>query len=436
MTGEMTKTIPARGERVMSVEFWRFLFTVLVSVYHLEIFFFSGEKLFTSGTSAVEFFFILAGFTLAMSAKRRAGALETPVTPKEAHGLARDYVKKKLKAIYPLLAVSLILGLIVYPLILTHQNSMWYLNAEDGILKTLMNSEWEWLLLVGTPFGFNEGASTAIPLWFLTALLVVGYAYTYAINRHYHFVRFAAPVIGILGYIFFTLNSNLLMDHVIQMGMFNAGTFHAIAEMSLGIFLFQIYEVLSQKRLNVFWRILLTVGELYAIYRLFALTFYQPVGFDNFRKVVYLMIIILFSFLNRTYFTRLLNNRVSRWLGGISLAMYLCHYQLIPIYMQTIANLKLKLSILRLSSPVAKWLYPFVLDMGGTSGGYRAVAMSWKDMTAYLLLVIAVSLLAMLLVAGIGRGYRAVRARLDTGTAEAAEVGTEDAPKESVSERP
>lgn len=424
MSERLSATAPGGKARVMSVEFWRFLFTVLVSVYHLEIYFFGGEKIFTSGTSAVEFFFILAGFTIAMSAKRRAGESEAQLTPKQAHALALEYVRKKLKAIYPLLAISLILGLVVYPLILKSQSSMWYMAGDKGILETLMNSEWEWLLLVGTPFGFNEGASTAIPLWFLTALLVVGYAYTYAINRHYHFVRFAAPIIGVLGYIFFALNSNLLIDHAVQMGPFNAGTLHAVAEMALGISLFQLYEYFSQKKVSRLWQILLTVFELYAIYRLFALTFHQPVGYDNFRKIIYLMIIILLSFLNVSYFTRIVNNRVSRWLGHISLAMYLCHFQLIPIYMQAIYSLKMRTSILQYKSPFAKAVFGFVGDMGGM--GYNSSGMSWKDMLVYLLLVIAVSLLAMLVVSCVGTAYRALKKRPQAQAELSAEVDSSD----------
>ena len=59
-----------KRKRVSAVEFWRFVFTVMVSLYHMEIFFMK-KTLFPSGSGAVEFFFVLAGFTLAMSAERR-----------------------------------------------------------------------------------------------------------------------------------------------------------------------------------------------------------------------------------------------------------------------------------------------------------------------------------------------------------------------------
>ena len=73
--------LPAGQKRVSAVEFWRFVFTVMVSLYHLEIFFMK-KSLFPSGSGAVEFFFVLAGFLLAMGAEkrhlRRGGAAAPP----------------------------------------------------------------------------------------------------------------------------------------------------------------------------------------------------------------------------------------------------------------------------------------------------------------------------------------------------------------------
>ena len=66
-----TAVLPAgKKRRISSVEFWRFVFTVMVSLYHLEIFFMK-KSLFPSGSGAVEFFFVLAGFLLGMGAEKR-----------------------------------------------------------------------------------------------------------------------------------------------------------------------------------------------------------------------------------------------------------------------------------------------------------------------------------------------------------------------------
>jgi uncharacterized membrane protein len=64
--------------------------------------------------------------------------------------------------------------------------------------------------------------------------------------------------------------------------------------MSLGMTVFFLYEYLSKIRLGTVWRVLLSLLELYAIVRFFALTLGQPIGMDNFRRMPYIMIILLF----------------------------------------------------------------------------------------------------------------------------------------------
>ena len=276
MTPQATALAPPRSAKTSTVEFWRFAFTVLVCIYHLEVYFAKRDMLI-SGSSAVEFFFILAGFLMARSAQRNLAGRTTPMTVREAHGMAIDFVKKKLKAIYPILIIVILLGVVVYPAV-----SAPFLTK----LQSLQNTEWELLLLVGTRFGFNNGMTLIIPMWFLTGLIVVGYIYTYAIYKHYDFMMFAAPVIGVLVFVFFSMNSEMILDFDIMMGYLNAGMVRAIAEMSLGVSMFCLYNYLSKKKLGMVWRILLSLLEVYAIYRFFALTLWQPLGMDNFRRII------------------------------------------------------------------------------------------------------------------------------------------------------
>ena len=202
------KTIvrPARKtRRISSVEFWRFVFTVMVSLYHFELFFMK-KSLFPSGSGAVEFFFVLAGFLLGLSAEKRhlaRGGL--PAEPKAAADRALDFAKNKLKAIVPIVLCWLVIHLFVAP----------GLEGFKGKLEFLMNAEWEVLLLVGTPFGFNGGFAPNIPLWFLTSLIVAGYVYTYLMERHYDRMRFLAPVIGVLGVTLFALKTTTVLESLV-----------------------------------------------------------------------------------------------------------------------------------------------------------------------------------------------------------------------------
>ena len=399
---------PLKQPRVYSVEFWRFAFTVIVALYHLEIYY--QKKLMPSGTSAVEFFFILAGFTIAMSAARRVehrGKRETD--SREAHALALDYLKKKLKAIYPLLALTLVIALVVIPVFglgftfsfgAPAPEPSFGAKLLDG-LKSLINSEWEWLMMVGTPAGFNnETAISApiVPLWFLTQLLLVGYLYTFLVNRKYDLMMFLAPVISVIGFTFFLLNSEHNLDFYIKMGLFNAGTVRALTQMAMGISIFQIYQRITSRDWSLFGKIILQLLELFAIYRYCALTFGAQLGMDNFKRIPYILIIILLSFSNVTLLSKLLNRKFMEKLGKLSLTMYLIHFPLASIYMNMVYSMKRNGSLTRA-------LPNFLFRSGGSAGWYQSIPLSLGDVVMYLPFVIIISILMNLFIKAIGHNY-------------------------------
>jgi hypothetical protein len=71
--------------------------------------------------------------------------------------------------------------------------------------------------------------------------------------------------------------------------------------MAAGISIHQLYAYLKKHDWKLFGIIICQLLELFAIYRFAALTINAPVGIDNFRRIPYLLIIILLSFLNITF---------------------------------------------------------------------------------------------------------------------------------------
>ena len=392
-----------KRQKVYTVEFWRFAFTVLVALYHLEIFY--QRKLMPSGTTAVEFFFILAGFTIAMSAsERRLNNGAGDLTTREARIVALDYVKKKLAVIYPLLAITLILAIVVIPLVTPQMFAfppaqgagLWSRILEN--LGILINSEWEWLIMVGTPMGFNNATASSapiVPLWFLTQLLIVGYLYAFLVNRKYDLMMFAAPLIAVLGYTYFALNSENVLDFYIKMGLFNAGTVRAISEMAMGIALFQLYAHMKNRDWKLMGKIMLQLLELFAIYRYCALTWGAGISIDNFRRIPYILIIILLSFVNITLLSKLLNRKIMEKLGKISLPMFLIHFPLATLYVSMMLSLKRR--------PFASSLPGFIQNSAGTNRSLRPIGLSPGDLLMYLPLIIIVSILMQLLITAIRR---------------------------------
>ena len=392
--------LPAGKKRVSAVEFWRFVFTVMVSLYHMELFFVK-KSLFPSGSGAVEFFFVLAGFLLALGAegrhRHRDGAA---ATPKEAADRALSYAKNKLKAIVPVVLCWLVLHLLVAPGLADFKSK----------LDFLMNAEWEALLMVGTPMGFNNGLAPNIPMWFLTSLIVAGYVYTYLMERHFDLMRFLAPVIGVLGITFFALKTTTVLDHNIAVGFMTAGTVKAFSEMALGIGLFFLYARLRERSPKLWMRLLLQIVELYVIFRLFSLIIGQSVGLANYKRTLYIMALILFAFLRVPPLTIALDNPFSCLLGKITLAMYICHYTLITCYFTLLQKAKLTLSMHRDQSWKAAVLR-FLENTGGLDRQFRAIPMGWKDVVLYLAMLLAVAIVVTLLIRVLGRLIRAIKAK-------------------------
>ena len=394
-----TLAAPKKNKRVASIEFWRFVFTFLVSLYHFEIFF-PKRKLFLSGSSAVEFFFVLAGFTIAMAAAHKREGLTEPFTTRQAHLAAIDFVKKKVIAIWPVIVIWAIMYVVLT------DTTMMFGQTKLGLA---LNLEWELLFMVGTPFGFNNGFAPNVPLWFLTCLMVMGYIYTFAINRYYDGVRFAAPVIGIFLYILFALETTSTLDHNIQVGMSTAGMVKGAAEMALGISMFQLYEVLSKKQFTIPMRVIVTIIQIFAIIRLYQLIIGDFVSMDNYRRIIYIMILVVTSFLNATPIDRVLNNKFSILLGKISLPMYITHYTLINFWMAKLMKIKGDLMMKMGYSKSAESLYNFLKGTGGYDEKFRQLPMTFKDAAMYMLLVIVVAI-AITVVIELGkRAYRDIK---------------------------
>ena len=316
---------------------------------------------------------------------------------KEAHGKALEFMEKKLVAIYPILAMTIILSIFIYP---------FEAGTFSEKIATLKDIKWDWLMLIGTPFGVDSGDTLNIPTWFSTALLLVGYIYTFLLNRKYDLMMFLAHVIGVVGYLYFTLNSPLILDQAIQMGVLNAGAVRAFAEMALGISLFMIYEKIKDKKLSIVWQILLSLLELYAIYRLFSLMFFAQVGLDNFRRIVYILIIVLLSFSNVTLFSRLANRRLWYHFGKITPAMCLTHYGIIMLYFRLLNGFKMNSGMWGLKSPFIRSVSAFLVGTSGYGAGMRATPVSCKDAVIYMALVVSISILILLFIAGVGQFYR------------------------------
>ncbi len=123
------------------------------------------------------------------------------------------------------------------------------------------------------------------------------------------------------------------------------------------------------------------------------------------------MALILFSFLRVTPLTKALDNPVSRLLGKITLAMYVCHYTLITLYFTLLQKVKMDLIV---HSKAGSWqsaVYRFLGDTGGFDQRFRAIPMTWKDAVMYLVLLLLCAIVVTLLISLLGKLIRKLRGR-------------------------
>jgi hypothetical protein len=135
------------------------------------------------------------------------------------------------------------------------------------------------------------------------------------------------------------------------------------------------------------------------------------VGLANYKRTIYIMALILFAFWRVTPLTKLLDNPFSRLIGKITLAMYICHYSLITAYFTLLQ--KGKLSLMRYSR-TGGWraaVYRFLGSTGGYDQSFRPIPMGWRDVVLYLALLLVTAIAVTLLLYGIGRLLRALRAK-------------------------
>jgi peptidoglycan/LPS O-acetylase OafA/YrhL len=340
-----------------AVEFWRYAFAVFTALYHFEKVYemmpwmASVRRVASVGFIGVEFFFILAGFLIAETDKRLvlSGAPER-MSFADAGREAWDYARRRIKTVYPTLAAVLI----IFTLIL-HSGGL------AVRLRELMNLEWEALLLGGTSFAWGDAESPALFLivsWFITDLIISGFFMTLFIRMRRDVMRVVAPLMAILLYSLFGHKSfDLYLGHELY-GFLSGGMVRAVAGMFLGLTANMLYTRLAAAKLGAVKRTLLSLVEVYAIYRLFTLCWKQEIGVDNYRILVYIPLIIIFAFTQKTAVSQILNNPVSRFLGGVSLAVYLFHWR----FLETFFTIKMKLwagnsGILTLSKLLRKPYY-------------------------------------------------------------------------------
>lgn len=301
-----------------NIEILRFVFSLLVLLFHInnrvniktpEHFTFFGN-----GFIGVEFFFIVAGYLLAASAQRRADCDIVKETV--------NCMYKKFNKIFPVHFFVLGFTILVYI----------YSNREKGIYDILTNV-----------FGFLPNALLiqfsgikslhSVPLeWFLSSMFIaIPILYPLLLKFKKVFSVLVCPILSLTLIASLYINSpGIRYSNTPALGgLFIQGTIRAMAEIALGIFLFEVAKQINMAEEAKWHRILLTVTELFS----YCVVIVYSVGetnniFDGY-MIFFFALGIVITFSKKSYFANLFDNKISYYLGSLGLPIYIL--QVIPL---------------------------------------------------------------------------------------------------------
>lgn len=304
------------NSRNYELDFLKFIFTLLVFIAH-SIFFMSADTNAEVppmlGSIPVHFFFIVSGMLMANSiAKSNENALE------ESAKNAVNFVIKKAKKIILPYWVSLIIVIFVYLymyITTNNQQAMYLLPARVFPAFMLTNMS-------------GNGIFISAPAWYLSAIFICMLPLAYLLYRKRNFALYVfSPLTAviIMGYIAKS-NDYIFFETEDLTGIFLGGTIRAFCGLCFGITAYTISQKIKSISINKIWRVVLTIAEVSLWLIFFCTWFLSKDGKAVFSVLMILPVAIVIAFSEQSYITKLFRFKFLKYLGPLSLSIYLNHW--------------------------------------------------------------------------------------------------------------
>ena len=344
-------------KRNVAIEFWRIFAAIAIVGFHVGWiiarscnpktgYYMETSNWFFGSSEVLLLFTITAGYFLVAHYKKLAK--DSKYNERSAISRAFEYTWSRVKALLPVLILGYILGVVIC-------TSFFY--PDYGVKETIgmiFNSIWEFLGFhaVGLRSTGGEFFNLNGPLWFISAIIIVGYFIYWGLCKNEDVTSgFVAPILAIFtaGWWSYTdtraaqtawstFGSQLASTN----GMggsatsatgtlgFNNGLIFVMIGMLIGVILYYALELVKKKEIKNTW--ILTVLNLFFSIVLGWYIIYQPTYFNLQRwPVAFLCIMVVaLSLLNKDGLTKALNNDTTNgllsYLAGLSLYVYMLHY--------------------------------------------------------------------------------------------------------------
>ncbi len=297
------------------IELLRFVFSVIVMLFHIGVTVFGRETTFSdnftffyNGSFGVEFFFALSGFLMASHIYRACN---------QPDNLSKEtcvFVSKKVLRILPLHIIAFFVAFIVACVTDTEYSGIGY-RLLDGLPNMLL------IMRSGLP-----EKDVLTPEWYICQLLFATML-LYPLCRKYYkiFSRIVAPMVAVLviGYLLETTGS--LMDSTYWLGLFSKSFARAVAEICAGVFAFELCRYINKLNFKKADRVFLTVVEVVCWVLVLVFTFTNIDDSYAGHFFIFLCVALCLAFSDVTYGKACYNNKACFFLGSLSLPIYILH---------------------------------------------------------------------------------------------------------------
>ena len=346
-------------KRNVAIELWRFIIAITIIGFHTgwiiartcngsNGYFMETTNWFFGSSEVLLIFTLTAGYFMVSHFKKRNKDAEYQKT--SASSRAWQYTWSRIKGLIPVLILGYILGIFI-------STKFYYPDYNFQQICTMtINSVWEFLGFhaVGLRSTGSEFFNLNGPLWFISAIIIVGYFLYWGLCKSEDTLSgLVAPFIFVFlsGWWAFTGTraaqtawSTIGLQTASTNGMggsatdataflgFNNGLLFVMLGMLGGIILYYFIERIKNRKFSKTGVIALTALNVVSAGLLLWYTIYPATWFNLDRWTVSLLCIIVIglTLLNKDYLTKALNNDVTHslfaYLGSISLYVYMLHY--------------------------------------------------------------------------------------------------------------
>lgn len=293
-----------------AVDFWRFVFSVMIAHFHSSNMTDVKEIPFIGAGPAVEFFFLVSGFLMAQSLSKH---------PRDNRMIGRDsrnYLLHKIRGLCPEVFIAWGIGFVVQH-IAKKQVTI------ASLVKDLMAGVWDLFFLRESGLaGFVANPAA----WYISAMLLAMLILVPLFLKNPDmFLNVWAPVIAIasLGYLY--QNVGNLRGPTDWLGLCYKGLLRAAAELCIGAVCWCICQKLKAVRFSKPGKILLAMLE-FGCYFIMLLWCYGHKGSKmDFVMLLLLAVGVTVTFSSQGILADLFQRPAIYFLGKISLPLYLGH---------------------------------------------------------------------------------------------------------------